>query len=54
MPTRGDSATYGLPILRDAPEVTVELLESDEAPGGVTELAVPVGGAGHRQRLFTR
>lgn len=33
---------YGLPILRDAPDVTVELLESDEEPGGVTELAVPV------------
>jgi len=33
---------YGLPILRDAPEVTVELLESEEEPGGVTELAVPV------------
>ncbi|HEY5710502.1 MAG TPA: molybdopterin cofactor-binding domain-containing protein [Allosphingosinicella sp.] len=32
---------YGLPILRDAPEVTVELLESDEAPGGLTELGVP-------------
>ena len=33
---------YGLPTLRDAPEISVELLESDEAPGGVTELAVPV------------
>lgn len=33
---------YGLPTLRDAPDVTVELLESDEEPGGVTELAVPV------------
>ena len=32
---------YRLPILRDAPEVTVELIESEEAPGGVTELAVP-------------
>ena len=37
--TLGD---YGLPILRDAPDVTVELIDSDEAPGGVTELAVPV------------
>jgi isoquinoline 1-oxidoreductase beta subunit len=33
---------FGLPTLRDAPEVTVELLDSDEEPGGVTELAVPV------------
>jgi isoquinoline 1-oxidoreductase beta subunit len=32
---------YGLPTMRDAPEISVELLESDEAPGGVTELAVP-------------
>jgi isoquinoline 1-oxidoreductase beta subunit len=32
---------YGLPTLRDAPEISVELLESDEAPGGITELAVP-------------
>jgi len=40
-----DAATigaYGLPTMRDAPEINVELLESDEAPGGVTELAVPV------------
>ncbi|MGE3396948.1 MAG: molybdopterin cofactor-binding domain-containing protein, partial [Sphingomonas sp.] len=33
---------YGLPTLRDAPEVSVELIESDEASGGITELAVPV------------
>lgn len=32
---------YRLPILRDSPEVTVEILESEEDPGGVTELAVP-------------
>jgi isoquinoline 1-oxidoreductase beta subunit len=32
---------YGLPILRDAPEVSVELIDSDEPPGGVTELGVP-------------
>jgi isoquinoline 1-oxidoreductase beta subunit len=32
---------YGLPAMRDAPEISVELIESDEAPGGVTELAVP-------------
>jgi isoquinoline 1-oxidoreductase beta subunit len=34
-------ADYGLPTLRDAPDVSVELLESEEEPGGVTELAVP-------------
>jgi isoquinoline 1-oxidoreductase beta subunit len=32
---------YGLPILADSPEVSVELIESDDDPGGVTELAVP-------------
>lgn len=41
-PTFGNIGDYGLPILRDAPDVTVEVLESDEASGGVTELAVPV------------
>jgi isoquinoline 1-oxidoreductase beta subunit len=32
---------YGLPVLRDAPEVSVELIDSDEPPGGITELGVP-------------
>jgi isoquinoline 1-oxidoreductase beta subunit len=41
VPTAQSIGAYGLPTLRDAPEVSVELLESDEAPGGVTELAVP-------------
>ncbi len=40
-PTARTIGAYGLPILRDSPEVTVELLESEEHPGGVTELAVP-------------
>ena len=41
IPTARSIGAYGLPILRDAPEVTVELLESEEEPGGVTELGVP-------------
>jgi len=32
----------GFPTLADSPDVTVELLESEEEPGGVTELGVPV------------
>lgn len=32
----------GFPTLARSPEVTVELVESEEPPGGVTELAVPV------------
>jgi isoquinoline 1-oxidoreductase beta subunit len=31
----------GFPTLADSPEVTVELIESDEPPGGATELGVP-------------
>ena len=42
LPSARTIGAYGLPILRDAPEVTVELLESDEESGGVSELAVPV------------
>ncbi|HEX8379316.1 MAG TPA: molybdopterin cofactor-binding domain-containing protein [Allosphingosinicella sp.] len=32
----------GFPTLAHSPEVTVELLESEDEPGGATELAVPV------------
>jgi isoquinoline 1-oxidoreductase beta subunit len=40
-PTARSIGAYRLPILRDAPEVTVELVESEEDSGGVTELSVP-------------
>jgi isoquinoline 1-oxidoreductase beta subunit len=33
--------SLGLPRLADFPEVTVEIIESQEEPGGVTELGVP-------------
>jgi isoquinoline 1-oxidoreductase beta subunit len=33
---------FGFPTLAGSPEVTVELLESDEESGGATELGVPV------------
>ncbi|KQU47453.1 aldehyde oxidase [Sphingomonas sp. Leaf339] len=33
--------TLWLPRLADTPDITVELIRSDEAPGGVSELAVP-------------
>jgi isoquinoline 1-oxidoreductase beta subunit len=32
----------GLPRLADAPEMSVELVDSEEEPGGVTELGVTV------------
>jgi isoquinoline 1-oxidoreductase beta subunit len=35
-------ANFGFPTLAASPEVTVELLESEEEPGGATELGVPV------------
>ena len=31
----------GLPMLTDTPEIVVELIENKEAPGGVSEIAVP-------------
>ncbi|KAK0330479.1 hypothetical protein LTR94_032686, partial [Friedmanniomyces endolithicus] len=44
--TRGEAdadrlAKLHLPRLADMPDITVELIASDEAPGGVSELAVP-------------
>ena len=41
LPTARTIGAWGLPTLRDAPEVSVELIDSDEAPGGITELGVP-------------
>lgn len=41
LPMAATIAAYGLPTLRDAPEISVELIESDAPSGGVTELAVP-------------
>ncbi|HVL21836.1 MAG TPA: molybdopterin cofactor-binding domain-containing protein, partial [Amaricoccus sp.] len=51
-PTARSIGAYRLPILRDAPEVTVELIESEEAPGGVTELAVPTAAPAVANALF--
>ena len=41
MPTARTLADLRLPTLADAPEVTVEIIPSEEEPGGVTELGVP-------------
>jgi isoquinoline 1-oxidoreductase beta subunit len=41
LPSARSLGGYGLPRLADAPEITVEIIDSDEPPGGVTELAVP-------------
>jgi len=41
MPVATDIGALGLPTLADSPEITVELMPSEEAPGGATELGVP-------------
>ena len=53
VPTARTIGAYGLPILRDSPEVSVELLESEEEPGGVTELAVPTAAPAVANALFS-
>ena len=52
-PTARSIGAYRLPTLRDSPEVTVELIESDEEPGGVTELAVPTAAPAVANALFS-
>jgi isoquinoline 1-oxidoreductase beta subunit len=41
VPLQRSLGALGLPLLRDTPEITVDILESEEDPGGVTELGVP-------------
>ncbi|MEA3041801.1 MAG: isoquinoline 1-oxidoreductase subunit beta [Sphingomonadales bacterium] len=41
VPVATDIGALGLPVLADSPEISVEIMPSEEAPGGVTELAVP-------------
>lgn len=42
----------GLPALKDAPEVTVEILESQDDAGGITELAVPTAAPAIANAVF--
>jgi isoquinoline 1-oxidoreductase beta subunit len=51
-PAARSFADLGLPLLADAPEVTVELMPSDEAPGGATELGVPTAAPAIANALF--
>jgi len=41
LPTQRGFDTLDLPRLANTPDITVELIRSDEAPGGVSELGVP-------------
>jgi len=44
MPVATDLGSLGLPTLADSPEISVEIVPSEESPGGVTELGVPPAG----------
>jgi isoquinoline 1-oxidoreductase beta subunit len=52
-PTATTLADLGLPVLANAPEVTVEIIPSEEEPGGVTELAVPPVGPAIANAYFS-
>jgi isoquinoline 1-oxidoreductase beta subunit len=41
LPTLRGLGALGLPRLADSPEISIEIMESDEEPGGATELGVP-------------
>jgi len=46
LPTANDYGALGLPGFGGAPEISVEIIPSEDDPGGVTDLAVaPVGPA---------
>jgi len=51
-PTAHGFAGLGFPSLSDAPEVNVEIIESAEAPGGATELAVPTAAPAMANAVF--
>jgi isoquinoline 1-oxidoreductase beta subunit len=51
-PTARTIADLGLPLLANSPEVSVEILESQENPGGVTELGVPPAAPAVANALF--
>lgn len=51
-PTARGFGHFGFPTLARAPEVTVEIVESQEEPGGVTELGVPTAAPAMANALF--
>ncbi|MGQ0559805.1 MAG: molybdopterin cofactor-binding domain-containing protein [Sphingosinicella sp.] len=53
LPSARTLGAYRLPVLRNAPDVTVELIDSEEEPGGITELAVPVAAPAIANALFS-
>lgn len=53
LPTVRRLREIDLPALADIPEITVEFIRSDEAPGGVTELGVPAVAPAVANALFS-
>ena len=53
MATALSIAELGLPVLANSPEVTVEIVPSEEEPGGATELGVPAVAPAIANALFS-
>ena len=53
LPDQPNFDGLALPRLRDMPEIEVELITSNEAPGGVAELAVPVAAPAIANAIFS-
>jgi isoquinoline 1-oxidoreductase subunit beta len=53
LPTARRLRDINLPTLAEVPEIVVEFIRSDEAPGGVTELGVPAVAPAIANALFS-
>jgi len=53
LPDQTNFDALALPKLKDAPEIHIELIGSNEAPGGVSELAVPVAAPAITNAVFS-
>jgi isoquinoline 1-oxidoreductase beta subunit len=53
LPDQANFDALALPRLRDMPEIEIELIPSNAAPGGVAELAVPVAAPAIANAIFS-
>jgi len=53
LPDQANFDALGLPRLKGTPEIEVELIPSNEAPGGVSDLAVPVAAPAIANAIFS-
>jgi isoquinoline 1-oxidoreductase beta subunit len=53
LPDQANFDALTLPRLKDMPEIEIELIASNEAPGGVAELAVPVAAPAIANAIFS-